>query len=168
MTPSSDPAAEPARRETSADPAAGSARPEAFAALDVSTAEQALHAQPFSKLLGTRLRSFGDGESTLELDIREDLLQQNGFVHGGVLSYAADNAITFAAGTALGAAVLTSGYSIQYIRPAVGSLLRARAEVVHAGRRQAVVRCEVLTVAEDGTQSLCAVAQGTVLSAGRP
>ena len=31
--------------------------------------------------------------------------QQNGFPHGGVLAYAADNAITFAAGTV----VLTGG-----------------------------------------------------------
>ncbi|MGW6521666.1 hypothetical protein [Streptomyces sp. NPDC054962] len=35
-------------------------------------------------------------------------------------------------------------------------------EVAHAGRRQAVVRCELHSVAEDGTQRLCAVAQGAV------
>ncbi|MFJ5772931.1 PaaI family thioesterase [Streptomyces sp. NPDC093094] len=132
--------------------------------LDLATARQTLDAQPFSALLGTRIRSFGDGKATLDLDIRKELQQQNGFVHGGVLSYAADNALTFAAGSALGGAVLTSGFSIQYVRPAVGRTLLARAEVVHAGRRQAVVRCDLLTVAEDGAETLCAVAQGTVLS----
>ncbi|MFJ5302733.1 PaaI family thioesterase [Streptomyces sp. NPDC088350] len=126
-------------------------------------ARKALESQPFSRLLGARLSAFGDGAATLEIDIREDLHQQNGYVHGGVLSYAADNALTFAAGSVLGPAILTGGLSIQYVRPAAGRTLLARAEVVRAGRRQAVVRCDVLTVADDGTEALCAVAQGTVL-----
>lgn len=131
---------------------------------DLRTARKVLDAQPFSRLLGARVIAFGEGAATLELDIHEDLHQQNGFVHGGVLSYAADNALTFAAGAALGPAVLTAGFSIQYVRPARGTLLRARATVVHAGRRQAVVRCDLLTVAAEEAETLCAVAQGTVLS----
>ncbi|TXS16109.1 PaaI family thioesterase [Streptomyces sp. ms191] len=134
--------------------------------LDTALARKVLEAQPFSRLLGARITAFGEGGATLELDVREDLLQQNGFVHGGVLSYAADNALTFAAGTALGAAVLTAGFSIQYVRPAVGVTLVARAAVVHAGRRQAVVRCDLLAVDAAGEETLCAVAQGTVLAAG--
>ncbi|MEV6246513.1 PaaI family thioesterase [Streptomyces sp. NPDC051742] len=132
------------------------------AALDL--ARKVLDAQPFSRLLGATVTAFGDGGATLELAIREDLRQQNGFAHGGVLSYAADNAITFAAGTVLGPAVLTAGYSIDYVRPAADGTLRARAEVLHAGRRQAVVRCELLTVDADGVETLCALAQGTVRS----
>ncbi|MFB8042265.1 PaaI family thioesterase [Streptomyces hydrogenans] len=132
----------------------------------LSTAREILRAQPFSRLVGADVSAFGDGGATLELPIREDLLQQNGFVHGGVLSYAADNAITFAAGAALGPAVLTAGYSIDYVRPAVGVTLRARAEVLYAGRRQAVVRCELLTVDEEGAETLCALAQGTVRTVG--
>ncbi|MEV4945483.1 PaaI family thioesterase [Streptomyces sp. NPDC053755] len=134
-------------------------------ALDLDLARKVLDAQPFSRLLGARLTAFGDGTAVLEVGLREELRQQNGFVHGGVLSYAADNALTFAAGTALGGAVLTAGFSIQYVRPAVGRTLVARADVVHAGRRQAVVRCDLLTVDEEGTETLCAVAQGTVLAA---
>jgi acyl-coenzyme A thioesterase PaaI-like protein len=53
----------------------------------------------------------------------------------------------------------------QYVRPASGRTLRARAEVVHTGRRQAVARCDLLTVDGEGAETLCAVAQGTVLSA---
>ncbi|MFJ8650133.1 PaaI family thioesterase [Streptomyces sp. NPDC093546] len=134
--------------------------------LDLALAQKALDSQPFSRLLGARITAFGDGRAVLELDIREELHQQNGFLHGGVLSYAADNALTFAAGAALGPAVLTAGFSIQYVRPATGRTLIARASVVHAGRRQAVVRCDLLTVdREGGDETLCAVAQGTVLSA---
>ncbi|GAA1422390.1 PaaI family thioesterase [Streptomyces thermospinosisporus] len=134
-----------------------------IAALDLDTARQALDSQPFSRLVGARLTAFGDGGATLELDVREELHQQHGFLHGGVLSYAADNALTFAGGAALGPHVLTGGFSVQYLRPAVGRTLRARAEVVHAGRRQAVVRCDLFMIGDDGTETLCAVAQGTVL-----
>ncbi|MEU1890183.1 PaaI family thioesterase [Streptomyces pristinaespiralis] len=134
--------------------------------LDLDTARKALDSQPFSRLLGARLTAFGDGEAVLEVDVREELHQQNGYLHGGVLAYAADNSITFAAGTTLGPAVLTGGFSVQYVRPAVGRTLLARAAVVHSGRRQAVVRCDLFTVGADGQEILCAVAQGTVLSAG--
>ncbi|MFB6851331.1 PaaI family thioesterase [Streptomyces sp. NPDC056341] len=135
--------------------------------LDLALAAKLLDAQPFSRLVGARLTAFGDGAATIEVDIRPELHQQNGFLHGGVLSYAADNALTFAGGTVLGAAVLTGGFSIQYVRPATGRTLIARAQVVHGGRRQAVVRCDLSTVDEDGTEKLCAVAQGTILPVAR-
>ncbi|MEV6394367.1 PaaI family thioesterase [Streptomyces sp. NPDC051907] len=133
--------------------------------LDLSLAQKVLDSQPFSVLLQARITAFGDGQAVLEVDVRDELLQQNGYLHGGVLAYAADNSITFAAGTALGPAVLTSGFSVQYVRPATGRRLVARAAVVHAGRRQAVARCDLFTVDADGGETLCAVAQGTVLSA---
>jgi uncharacterized protein (TIGR00369 family) len=146
----------PAESAESAEPA----RPVEF---DLPMAQKVLESQPFSRLIGARMTAFGEGAATLEIGIREELHQQNGFVHGGVLSYAADNALTFAGGSALGPAVLTGGFAIQYVRPATGRTLRARAEVVQAGRRQAVVRCDLFTVTDDGTETLCAVAQGTVL-----
>ncbi|MER5278617.1 PaaI family thioesterase [Streptomyces sp. NPDC002809] len=133
--------------------------------LDLQTAQKVLDSQPFSALVGARITAFGGGAATLEIDSREELRQQNGFLHGGVLAYAADNALTFAAGTTLGPAVLTGGFSIQYLRPATGATLVARAEVVHTGRRQAVARCDLFVVGQDGAETLCAVAQGTVLSA---
>jgi uncharacterized protein (TIGR00369 family) len=131
--------------------------------LTLELAEKILAAQPFSVLLGARVTAFGDGGATLELDIRPDLLQQNGFLHGGVLGYAADNAITFAGGSALGPEVLTGGFTISYLRPARGTVLKAEAKVAYAGSRQATCTCELSTVDESGTTTLCAVAQGTVI-----
>ncbi len=132
--------------------------------LNLETARRVLDSQPFSGLMGARITAFGDGGATLEIDGREELQQHNGFLHGGVLAYAADNALTFAAGAALGPAVLTGGFSIQYLRPAIGGRLVARAFVVHSGRRQAVARCDLFTVDGSGAETLCAVAQGTVLN----
>jgi uncharacterized protein (TIGR00369 family) len=134
--------------------------------LTLEVAQKLLAAQPFSVLVGARVTAFGDGGATLELDIRADLLQQNGFLHGGVLSYAADNAITFAGGAALGPEVLTGGFTINYLRPAKGDVLRAVASVVHAGGRQATCTCELWTV-EGDTETLCALAQGTVIAVRR-
>ncbi|MFV2172889.1 PaaI family thioesterase [Actinomadura sp. LOL_016] len=82
-------------------------------------------------------------------------------MHGGVLGYAADNTLTFAAGTAAGTRLVTAGFAIDYLRPARGPLLRAHARVVRAGRTRVVCRCDVSTVDADGAETLCAVAQGT-------
>lgn len=129
---------------------------------ELSLVARRVLAQPFSALVGARLASFSRGEAELEIPIRGVLLQQNGFVHGDVLSYAADNALTFAGGSVLGPAVSTSEYKINYLRPAMGETLMARASVIHAGRRQAVCRCDVFSVQVDLEESLCAVAQDTI------
>ncbi|MFB7933946.1 PaaI family thioesterase [Streptomyces sp. NPDC056039] len=129
---------------------------------NLALAQKVLAAQPFSNLLGARLVAFEKGAATLELDIRDDLRQQNGFLHGGVLAYAADNTLTFAAGTVVGAKLLTAGFTIDYLRPADGALLRAHAQVVRAGRSRVVCRCDLSVVDGAGVETLCAVAQGTV------
>lgn len=119
--------------------------------------------QPFSALVGARLESAGPDSAEIILPIVNQLKQQHGFVHGGVLSYLADNAITFAGGLALGGDALTSEFKINYLRPATGETLIARAHARHAGKRQAVCQCDIFTV-EDGQETLCAMAQGTVVA----
>ena len=120
-----------------------------------------LASQPFSVLLGTEVTEMGQGTATLELAMRTELQQQYGFAHGGVLSYLADNALTYAGGTVLGQ-VLTMEMKINYVRPAVGERLIARAEVLSSGKTQAVTQCKVFAV-RDGEEKLCAVAQGTIV-----
>ena len=128
--------------------------------------KQILASQPFSLLLGAQLTAFSPGVAELALPITSQLKQQHGFVHGGVISYLADNALTFAGGTALGPEILTAEYKINYLKPAVGTDLIARATVLNASKYQAVCHCEIFTVAE-GREQLCAVAQGTIVRTGR-
>ncbi|MGN6613238.1 MAG: PaaI family thioesterase, partial [Angustibacter sp.] len=78
-----------------------------------------------------------------------------------VLSYAADNALTFAAGTVLGPSVVTRGFTIEYLRPARGSALVARAHAFSHGARQAQCRCDVYAL-DAGEEVLVAAAQGAV------
>ncbi len=131
-------------------------------------AHQVFDAQPFTSFLGAKLTRCAPGEVEMMLPIRDDLKQQHGFVHGGVISYLADNAITFAGGLALGGNALTSEFKINYIRPAVGSYLIVRASAVAAGKRQAVCRSEIFAVDDTGAEKLCALAQGTIVPSGEP
>ncbi len=128
--------------------------------------QSVLAAQPFSALLGTELTRFESGHAELRIPIVDRLLQQHGFVHGGVLSYAADNALTFAGGSVLGPQVVTAEFKINYLRPALGESLIARAVVVHAGKNQAVCRCDIYAVDAQG-ERLCATAQGTITRLGQ-
>lgn len=128
--------------------------------------KKVLRNQPFSEFIGVELESLTPGSSTLAVDVRNELKQQHGFVHGGVVSYLADNALTFAGGSVLGDSV-TSEYKINYLRPALGERILARSKVVSAGKRQAVCQCEVVVVAE-GEERVVAVAQGTITKVDRP
>ncbi|RMX05758.1 PaaI family thioesterase [Corticibacter populi] len=135
----------------------------------LDAARQVLQAQTFSQLVGAELTRFDAQDGVeLQLPLTPRLRQQHGFAHGGVLSYAADNALTFAGGLVLGAAVVTAEFKINYLRPALGTRLIARAQAVHAGRSQAVCRCDVLVRTDDGTELLCAVAQGSIARIGTP
>ncbi|MGE0734648.1 MAG: PaaI family thioesterase [Alphaproteobacteria bacterium] len=122
-----------------------------------------LQQQAFSRLLGAELTVFEPGRAEIVVPVRDELKQQNGFVHGGVVAYLADNTLTYAGGSVLGTAVVTSEFKINYAKPAIGERLIARATVVHGGKRQAVCRCDIFVVA-GGTESLCAAAQGTIVT----
>jgi uncharacterized protein (TIGR00369 family) len=121
-----------------------------------------LASQPFSVLVCAELLSFTEGYAELKIPIRPELKQQHGFVHGGIISYAADNALTFAGGSVLGPGVTTSEFKINYLRPAIGDFLIARASVIYSGKSQAVCRCDIFVSKED-REGMCATSQGTIV-----
>lgn len=128
----------------------------------VAAAQARLDAQPFSVLLGSQMVAVGEGACEMRIPIHSDLMQQHNFVHGGVVSYAADNALTMAAQRALQQPVVTSEFKINYLRPAIGEYLLVKAHCVQAGKRQAVSRCDIFVI-RDGESKLCAIAQGTIV-----
>ncbi len=127
-------------------------------------ARQIFAAQPFSQHIGAELARVDANGVELRLRIVDAHKQQHGFVHGGVISYLADNSITFAGGLALRGNALTAEYKINYLRPAIGSHLVARATAKGVGKRQAVCQSEIYAVNE-GAETLCAIALGTVVKA---
>ena len=119
-----------------------------------------LSKQPYSMLVGAELTAFSPGHAEITLDLGDQHTQHHGFTHGGVLAYLADIALTFAGGSVL-QDVLTLELKINYLRPAVGQKLVARAEVLSHGKSQAVTRCDIFSV-DEGVEKLCAAAQGTI------
>ena len=100
-------------------------------------------------LLGASLSAVSAGKAEVSLPYRDDLTQQKGFVHGGIIGMIADTACGYAAYSLMpaSASLVTVEYKINILAPARGALV-ARGEVVKAGRTLTVARAEVY--AEDG------------------
>ena len=58
--------------------------------------------------------------------------------------------------------VVGAEYKVNLVAPGRGAALLARGVVVKPGRRLIVCRADVLAVAADGAETLCAIAQGAM------
>jgi uncharacterized protein (TIGR00369 family) len=107
--------------------------------------------QGFMSLLGAGLIEAADGRAAIEVDYREDLTQQHGYFHGGVVTAIADTASGYAAYTTMpaDASVLTVEFKINLLNPAAGDRLRAEAAVHKAGRTLVVVGAKVTAIRGD-------------------
>ena len=108
----------------------------------------ALKRQGFMGLLGAELRAVEPGRVVLGVAYRDDLNQQSGFLHGGVVGTLCDNAAAAAAGTlvAAGSGILTVEYKVNFLGPAVGDHVEAVGEVVRLGRSVAVSRADAFAI----------------------
>ena len=95
--------------------------------------------------IGARLKTVGAGSVTIELPGADHILQQNSFVHGGVIGMIADSACGYSALTLMDGknTVLTSEYKINLRAPALGDSFEAVGKVIRAGRRVSVVQGDV-------------------------
>ena len=126
--------------------------------------------QGFMRSLGAALAVVEPGLVEIRLPFREDLGQQHGFFHAGALGAVADSAGGYAGYTLMGAgdSVLTVEYKLNLLAPGRGELAVARARVVRPGRTLTVCQVEVFVV-RDGTETLCALLQQTLIRLeGRP
>jgi len=122
------------------------------------------------RLLGARLTEVRPGYCAIELPYREDLTQQHGYVHAGIVGAIVDSAGGYAGFTLFpkDASVLTVEYKLNLLAPAAGERLVAQAEVVKPGRTLAITRGEVYAEA-GGKRTLCAIMQQTlIVLAGKP
>jgi uncharacterized protein (TIGR00369 family) len=95
-------------------------------------------------LIGASLAHVGPGAVEIALPYRDDITQQKGFVHGGIIGMIADTACGYAAFSLMPAdcSLVTVEYKINILAPAQGDLT-ARGEVVKAGRTLTIARAEV-------------------------
>ena len=100
---------------------------------------------PYAKFLGLRLGEIGDGEVSIHLDVRDELKQNLGVVHGGAIASLIDTASAFAVLTAIDVneRVTTTDLTIHYLRPITSGRMTAAARVVRGGRRLFVLSVEV-------------------------
>jgi uncharacterized protein (TIGR00369 family) len=107
--------------------------------------QTALVSVPFVELLGIELEDIGLGTATLGIDVRKELTQNHGVVHGGAIASLIDSATAFAIIPLLSPKerVTTVDLTISYLRPLTGGRVRAVATVLRAGRRLFVVSADV-------------------------
>jgi len=101
--------------------------------------------QAAMRLIGARLSAVAPGTAEIELDYRDDLTQQKGYVHGGIVGMIADSACGYAAYSLMPAtsSLVTVEYKINLLAPALGERLVARGEVIKPGRTLSIARADV-------------------------
>jgi uncharacterized protein (TIGR00369 family) len=114
--------------------------------------------------MGVQVDDVSPGRVVLRLPFREDLTQQHGFLHAGVLAALADSACGYAALTLMpaDAGVLSVEFKVNMLAPAKGEAMIARGDVIRAGRTIMVCRADVHASAA-GEEKLVAAMQGTMM-----
>ena len=108
-------------------------------------AENALHGLPFAKLIGMRLVDLRPDEAVISIEMRDDLRQPSGVLHGGVTATLIDTAMAFAVRTrlAMHEATATIDLTVHYLRPHITGVFTCTAKVVRAGKRIFTVSADV-------------------------
>jgi uncharacterized protein (TIGR00369 family) len=109
--------------------------------------------------LGIRTTDVGPGTMTAELDIRPELLNPFGSVHGGVLAALTDHVLGAVLYPVIprGAWAATTQLNLNFTAAIKDGTLTARSEIISLTKRTAVVRIDV-----HNADRLVGAAQGTV------
>jgi uncharacterized protein (TIGR00369 family) len=111
----------------------------------LARAREAFASVPYAKFLGLELGELKSGEATVHLDVRDEIKQNRGVMHGGAIASLIDTASAFAVVTRLeaGEGVTTTDLTIHYLRPVTAGRLTATARIIRGGRRLFVLSIEV-------------------------
>lgn len=121
--------------------------------------------QGFMKFIGAKLVEVKPGYCEIHVPYRDELSQQHGFFHAGIIGTIADNTGGYAAYSLMGtgSSILTVEYKLNLVAPGDGDLLIGRARVVKPGRTLTVCRSEVFVV-KNGIEKLCATSLMTLIA----
>ena len=121
--------------------------------------------QTVMETLGARLTAVAPGEVEVVLPFRDDLTQQHGFLHAGIVTTIVDSACGYAALSLMpvDAAVLTIEYKVNFVAPAAGQQMRARGRVTKPGRTVTVCAGDVFAQ-RDGHERLVATMLATMMT----
>lgn len=101
--------------------------------------------------LGIQLQSVKAGQVVLAMPYQEQLTQQHGFLHAGIISTALDSACGYAAFSLMptDAAVLSIEFKVNLLSPARGQHFRFEAEVLKPGRTITVAEGKAYALQDD-------------------
>jgi len=120
---------------------------------------ESFNRQTLMTTIGARIVTVLPGEVVIELPFRDDLTQQHGYLHAGIVTSIADTACGYAAFTLMpeDADVLSVEYKINLLSPARGRSFIARAQVKRAGRNLTVCEAEVFATNGDEEKLVAAM-----------
>lgn len=119
-------------------------------------------AQGFNRWFGLRGLAAGHGQVEIEVPIRADMRQHHGYVHGGCIGALADMACAWAGSSNGDLDVVTSSFTVHFLRPAQGEVMRARARTIRKGRTVATVEADIYVESAGAEPSLCATALASI------
>jgi len=126
--------------------------------------QQSFATQKFMEHIGAQLVEVSPGFCEIHVPFNENLTQQNGFFHAGVIGTVADNVAGYASLSLMKkhSSVLSVEFKLNLMRPANGELLIGKGHVLKYGRTLTVCRADIFIV-KDGVRKLCAAAQLTMI-----
>ena len=100
--------------------------------------ENLMHSAPIVGLTGARAR-IGEGEARIDLQVRKEFHHAAGAMHGAIYFLLLDNAAFFAANSLVtDVFVLTSSFTVYFLRPVTRGSVQAVGRVVHSGSSQMI------------------------------
>jgi uncharacterized protein (TIGR00369 family) len=123
----------------------------------------------FPTSAGIRLVAAEPGKVTMALKKKPELTQFFGHFHGGVITALADHAAGACATSSMpdGKLAVTVEIKINFLSPADGEEIIARAETIQAGSTIGVVKVEVFSQ-KAGAERICAFATATMRAMDLP
>lgn len=119
--------------------------------------------QPYNLSIGAEVVDVKPGRVEIVVSSRADLIQHNGYFHGGLIAGLADIAGGFAGWSLVAEdqGMLTIEYKLNIVAPGMGDQLRAVGEVVSRGRSIIVTRIDVFGM-RNSEPVLCATSLQTL------
>lgn len=110
--------------------------------------EASFASQKFMEHIGAKLIDVQPGFCEIHIPFNENLTQQNGFFHAGVMSTLADNVAGYASLSLMkeNSMVLSVEFKLNLMRPGAGELLIGKGEVLKYGKTLTVCRADVFIV----------------------
>ncbi len=110
-------------------------------------------ANPFFRMMGIRVVSYGEGEAVLSMEVRPDMYNGVGWMQGGIFAALCDEAMALALYTKLGEGegIATISETTTFLRGAKTGTITAEGRVIRKGRRVAFTEGCVRQEGKEGT-----------------